>query len=83
MNHFIGCTTASWSGTYRGRSIAMRRHYSEWQMLVDGRPEGNFTIVGQEARVAWLERRVDELIAEAIFPGLRIERTAGGSLNRH
>ncbi len=62
------------SVTYRDRVITVRRHAGNWELLIDGRPEAVRQLASEDEAFAWLRLRVDTLIAEAMFPGLRLER---------
>jgi hypothetical protein len=62
------------SATYRDRVITVRLDAENWELLIDGKTEAVRRPTSQEEAFAWLRLRVDTLIAEAMFPGLRLER---------
>jgi len=62
------------SATYRDRVISARRHAENWELLIDGEAEAVRRLASEAEAFAWLRLRVDALIAEAMFPGLRLER---------
>lgn len=67
-------TIDDWSESYRSHAIAGRRSGRQWLLLIDGKRQEPCTFGGREEAMAWLRQRVDALIAEKVFPGLRLER---------
>lgn len=59
-----------WSETYRGHYIATLRDQRSWAVVVDEDMRDGFDFESTEEAAAWLRRRVDDRIAESIFPGL-------------
>ena len=59
-----------WSETYRGHRIATIREQRTWRVAFDHVIEDGVHFESPEEASAWLRRRVDDRIAEAIFPGL-------------
>jgi hypothetical protein len=62
-----------WSAIYRGHYLAAQRRNRVWQLQLNQEVLANREFETVEEAAAWLRRRVDEQIAEAIFPGLRTE----------
>jgi hypothetical protein len=65
-----------WSANYRGHQLAAQRRNRVWQLQLDQEVLANREFETVEEAAAWLRRRVDEQIAEAIFPGLRTSMTS-------
>ena len=59
-----------WSETYRGHHIALQRGDHAWRVVSGHVVEKDLDFGTAEEAAAWLRRRVDARIAEAIFPGL-------------
>jgi hypothetical protein len=58
------------SNTYRGHRITTMRDQSGWVVILDRHVQKEVVFEAAEEAEAWLRRRIDERIAEAIFPGL-------------
>ena len=59
-----------WAETYRGHYIATMRDRQSWVVVVDEDVKAGLDFESADEAAAWLRRRVDDRIAEAIFPGL-------------
>ena len=59
-----------WSETYRGHHLATLRHRHSWLVVFDHVAQEGIDFETAEEASAWLRRRADARIAEAIFPGL-------------
>jgi hypothetical protein len=59
-----------WVDTYRGHRIATQREQSVWRVILDDVALKGVGFETPQEATAWLRRRVDDRIAEAIFPGL-------------
>ncbi|MGE0769002.1 MAG: hypothetical protein AB7L90_21375 [Hyphomicrobiaceae bacterium] len=59
-----------WSDTYRGYRIAANREQSVWRVTLGDESLPGVGFDSPQEATAWLRRRVDDRIAEAIFPGL-------------
>ena len=55
-----------WSGTYRGRHIAMLRSHSAWLVYLDRVILNHYCFETAEDAINWLRRRVDERTASTI-----------------
>ncbi|MEZ5817140.1 MAG: hypothetical protein R3D44_08675 [Hyphomicrobiaceae bacterium] len=70
MKEHASTDRAVWNETYRGHSIATRREKSVWRVAVDGVVQNGVAFESDQEAAAWLRRRVDNRIAEEMFPGL-------------
>jgi hypothetical protein len=61
-----------WSDTYRGHHVAAQCRNRVWQLQLNHQVLDNREFETVEEAAAWLRRCVDALIAESVFPGLRI-----------
>ena len=77
MSYAHRATPETWSGTYRGRQISAHRKERDWLVVVDEAPQNGVAFESCDEAAAWLRRRVDEIIAEQIFPGLSAQRNFG------
>lgn len=59
-----------WSNTYRGHRVEVTRDHTGWVVTIDHDVQKGLDFETAEEAAAWLHRRVDARIAEAIFPGL-------------
>lgn len=55
---------------YRGHRVSLLRGPDGWRGIVDGNVHTAVAFESPEEASAWLRRRIDDKIAEAIFPGL-------------
>lgn len=62
--------TVVWTETYRGHLVATIRDASGWRVAFDHNVQLGVRFDDPEEAAAWIRRRVDDRIAEAIFPGL-------------
>lgn len=58
-----------WSGSYRGRSIAILNQRSGWLVYLDHVLQHNMLFASADAAVAWLQRRVDQDDGQAQLAG--------------
>ena len=70
MDHLSDGTSEVWSKTYRGHRISVQRTRAAWTAIFDNSVQLEQEFETAEEAEAWLRRRVDSRIAEAIFPGL-------------
>lgn len=56
--------------TYRGYRVSILRDPDGWKGLLDDKIHAPVAFESAEEASAWLRRRIDDKIAEAIFPGL-------------
>lgn len=61
-----------WTDTYRGFRISTQREQSVWCVALDDVVQKGIGFETPQEATAWLRRRVDDRIAEAIFPGLAL-----------
>lgn len=61
---------ASPISTYRGHRVSLLRDRDGWRGLLDDKVYSSVAFESAEEASAWLCRRIDDKIAEAIFPGL-------------
>ena len=61
-----------WSQSYRDHQIAAQCENGVWRVVIDQSEHGDRAFESADEAEAWLRRRVDEMIAESIFPGLRL-----------
>lgn len=65
-----------WSETYRGHQVATLRDQSGWCVVCDQAVQQGVRFDDPEEAAAWIKRRVDDRIAESIFPGLALARSS-------
>jgi len=56
--------------TYRGFRISAQREQSVWRVALDDVVQKDVGFETPQEATAWLRRRIDDRIAESIFPGL-------------
>lgn len=62
----------TWTDTYRGFRISTHCEQSVWCVALDDIVQKGIVFETPQEAAAWLRRRVDDRIAEAIFPGLAL-----------
>ena len=62
-----------WSETYRGYHLATLRGHQCWHVVFDHVVQNGRDFETAEEASAWLRRRADARVAEAIYPGLARE----------
>ena len=65
-----------WSEVYRGHSIATIHDLGGWCVACDQAVQQGVRFDNHEEAAAWIKRRVDDRIAEAMFPGLALARSS-------
>lgn len=60
----------AWVDTYRGFRIAAQREQTGWRAALNDVIQKGVDFETPQEATAWLRRRVDDRIAESIFPGL-------------
>lgn len=58
------------NSVYRGHRVSILRGPDGWRGMLDGTLHTAAAFESPEEASAWLRRRIDDKIAEAIFPGL-------------